>query len=251
MVAESSGGQVPPRSLALLWEPERTGGRRGQSSLDVRQIVQAALEIADARGLSALSMRRIADQLGVGTMSLYTYVPGKAELIDVMVDTVYGELGYPEQQAADWRSQLVRIAEDNWALYHRHPWLLQVASHRSVPGPNALAKYDYELSVVSGLGLSEAEMDSVLALVLGHVEVTARHSVAMRAAEPDGDRTGKPAALSGLPVQRRYPTASRVAAAAGWMFDSALSPEQAFSFGLERILDGIAVLISSRGRAHR
>src|SRR5439155_23227897 len=134
----------PARSLALLWRTRERASRKGKPDLSVDLIVRAAIDIADASGLGALSMRRVAERLGVGTMSLYTYVPGKAELLDVMLDAVYGEPDRPDAVPGGWRARLERIARENLALYQRHPWLLQVATSRPVLGPNAIAKYDYE-----------------------------------------------------------------------------------------------------------
>ncbi|MFC7716310.1 TetR/AcrR family transcriptional regulator C-terminal domain-containing protein [Nonomuraea recticatena] len=119
-------------------------------------------------------MRRVAEKLGVGTMSLYTYVPGKPELLDVMLDTVYGETARPEDVPGGWRGRLEQIARENWALYLRHPWLLQVATSRPVLGPHTTAKYEYELRAIDGIGLSDVEMDSVITLVTGFVHGAAR-----------------------------------------------------------------------------
>jgi AcrR family transcriptional regulator len=91
MVLEYSGSGDPKRTMALLWGIGKKPTRGPKPGLSVGRIVSAAVEVADAEGLGALSMRRVADRLGIGTMSLYTYVPGKAELIDVMLDTVLGE----------------------------------------------------------------------------------------------------------------------------------------------------------------
>lgn len=96
---EHSGKGDPARSLALLWRTSERTSRKGKPDLSVDRIVRAGIEIADAEGLAALSMRRVAERLGVGTMSLYTYVPGKAELLDVMLDTVYGETARPQDVA--------------------------------------------------------------------------------------------------------------------------------------------------------
>lgn len=253
MATEYSGGGDPARSLALLWRTHDGpgSGRKGRSDLGVDRIVRAGIEIADADGLAALSMRRVADHLGVGTMSLYTYVPGKAELIDVMLDTVYGETARPEP-ASDWRSRLAQVARENWALYHRHPWMLQVAAGRAVVGPNAIAKYDYELGAVAELGLAEVEMDSVLSLVLGHTEAAARRSVETAQVEQRSGMTDEQwwhahaPLLSQLLDPQRYPTAARVGAAAGEAHGSAHNPEHAFEFGLQRILDGVETFVASR-----
>ncbi|GAA2794943.1 TetR/AcrR family transcriptional regulator [Saccharopolyspora taberi] len=250
MAMEYSGGGDPARSLALLW---RTGAvRKGRSDLSVDRIVRTAIELADAEGIGALSMRRVAGQLGVGTMSLYTYVPGKAELLDVMLDTVYGETPREEPAGGGWRGRLEQVARENWELYHRHPWMLQVATGRAVLGPNVIAKYDHELGAVAGIGLTEVEMDSVLSLVLGHVEGAARRSVEAAQAERASGLTDEQwwqahAPLFGkLMDPDRFPNAAKVGAAAGEAHGSAQNPAHAFEFGLQRILDGIEAFVRDR-----
>src|ERR687893_1769658 len=94
MTTEFTGTGDPARSIALLW---REPGRAGRSGLGVDGIVAAAIELADAEGLGALTMRRVAERLGVGTMSLYTHVPAKGELLDLMLDTVLGEVATQDE----------------------------------------------------------------------------------------------------------------------------------------------------------
>ncbi|MFD1152541.1 TetR/AcrR family transcriptional regulator [Saccharothrix hoggarensis] len=249
MATEHTGTGDPARTLAVLW---RTTERAARKDLGVDRIVAAAVDLADTEGLAALSMRRVADKLGVGTMSLYTHVPGKAELIDVMVDAVQGETARPDDVPGGWRGRLTQIARENWALHLRHPWLLQVATNRAVLGPNVAAKYDYELRAVDGIGLTDVEMDSVLNLVLAHVRAAAR--VAVEAAQVE-QRTGltdeqwwQAAApyLAKVFDPERFPTAARVGAAAGEAHGTAYDGEHAFTFGLERVLDGIEALVRSR-----
>src|SRR4029079_10885076 len=103
-------------------------GRGRRSVLTVAEIARAAIAVADGNGLSALSMRRLADDLGVTAMSLYTYVPGKAELRDGVLHAFSAETARPADVAGGWRERLRLIARENWALYHRHPWMLQVAT---------------------------------------------------------------------------------------------------------------------------
>lgn len=119
-------------------------------------------------------MRRVAEELGASTMSLYTYVPGKAELLDLMVDTVFGETARPDGVPGGWRGRLEQIAHENAAVYRRHPWLLQVATARPPLGPHTIAKYDWELRALDGCGLTDVEMDSALTLVLGWVQSAMR-----------------------------------------------------------------------------
>jgi AcrR family transcriptional regulator len=252
VMAEYSGSGDPARSLALLWRTRERPSRKGKPALSVDRIVQAAIEVADADGLAALSMRRIAERLGVGTMSLYTHVPGKAELIDVMLDEVYGEAARPEDVRGGWRARLELVARENRALYRRHPWLLQVGTSRPVLGPNAITKYDYELRAVDGIGLSEVEMDSVVSLVAAHVHGAARG--AMEAAQvvqhsgmTDEQWWGASAPHLGKVFDAsRYPTAARVGAAAGEAYGAAYDFEHGFEFGLQRILDGIEALVRAR-----
>src|SRR3990167_1675556 len=162
MAADSSSAGDPRRSLELLWglAPARRRGPRPR--LSVEEIAIAAIELADAEGLSALSMRRVADRLKVATMSLYTYVPSKAELIDVMLDRVYGETPKTYGAGAGWRARLGQGARGKRDLYHRHPWMLQVVMHRPVLGPNMIAKFDFELRAIEGEGLTDLEMDQVI-----------------------------------------------------------------------------------------
>ncbi|WP_103956516.1 TetR/AcrR family transcriptional regulator [Nonomuraea solani] len=255
MTVEYSGKGDPARSLALLWRTSERASRKGKPELSVDRIVRAAIEVADAEGLQALSMRRVAERLGVGTMSLYTYVPGKPELFDVMLDTVYGETARPQDVPGGWRGRLEQIARENWALYLRHPWLLQVAASRPALGPNVTAKYDYELTAIDGIGLSDLEMDSVITLVTGFVHGAARGAVEAAQAE---SRTGvsdeqwwaaHAPFLSRIADVSNYPTAARVGQAAGEALNAAYSPEHAFEFGLERVLDGIETLVKKRSAA--
>lgn len=241
----------PARSLSILWRTREVASRKGKPDLGVDRIAAAAVEIADAEGLAALSMRKVAEKLGVGTMSLYTYVPGKGELIDVMVDTVQRETARPEYDSA-WRANLERIARENSALYRRHLWLLDT-TQRKVFGPGVIAKYDYELRALDGIGLTEIEMDSVLTLLIGHAQVTARGFADLAHAEHDSGMSEQQwwdaysPLLNRLVDDSQYPTASRVGQAAGATHEASYSPEHAFEFGLARILDGVAVLIEGRG----
>ncbi|MFG2052421.1 TetR/AcrR family transcriptional regulator [Micromonospora sp. NPDC048930] len=251
MTTEYSGTGDPARSLALLWRTRDRPSRKG-GDLTVDRIVRAAIEVADADGLAALSMRRVAERLGVGTMTLYTHVPGKGELFDVMLDTVYGETARPDDVPGGWRGRLEQIARENRALYLRHPWLLQVATTRPPLGPNLIAKYDYELRAVDGIGLTDLEMDAVVTLVDNYVHGAVRGAV--EAAEAT-QRTGMTEQqwwhahapyLEKVLDPRRFPRAARVGTAAGEAYQAAADPAGAFEFGLARLLDGVEVLIRER-----
>ncbi len=257
VTTEYSGSGDPQRSIELLWGLQERGKRGPKPRLTVERIVQEAIALADAEGLGALSMRRVADALKVAPMSLYTYVPSKAELIDVMLDRAYGELPRSEDVSGGWRARLERIARENWALYHRHPWMLHIAKSRPVMGPNLIARYDHELRAVDGIGLTDVEMDSVVSLVAGHVEGAARRSVEAAQAERHTGMSDEQWWAAHAPLlekvldPQRYPTAARVGSAAGAEYGAATHPAHAFEFGLQRVLDGLEVFIQARTRGQR
>lgn len=236
-----------PRAWALLWRPaEEPSSRTG---LTARRIVDAAVGIADAEGLSALTMRRVAEELGVGAMSLYTYVPGKDELVFLMIEAVTGELPREGGEEGGWRERLEAMARSYWDLHRRHPWLVDVPVTRPVVGPNGMDRWEHELRALDGIGLDELEMNAVAELARRHVEATARYMVQ---AERDAKRSGMSDDewwYSVLPVMERvlvgrsYPLSARVGEAIGAPHSN---PEYAFAFGLARILDGVELLVASR-----
>ena len=243
----------PARTFALLWGSQTIPGRSG---LTLKAIITSAIEIADTNGLDALSMRSVAERLGVGTMSLYTHVPSKTELIDLMLDTAYSEIyksvDEPLQQQGDWRTALRFIAQRNWDLYHRHPWMLQIPTARPVPGPHVSLKYEAELRPLDNLGLNDVEMDATLTLILTHVEGCARAQASKARAQHDTGMTDtewwvtQEPHLNKVVDPGRFPVATRVGAAAGQEYQGASSPEHLFTFGLERILAGISELIRTK-----
>lgn len=244
------------RTLALLWGALPKAGRSG---LTVSTIVGAAVKVADEESLDAVSMRRLAEELDVATMSLYRHIPGKAELTDLMIDAVYRELyrsvDEAERQPGGYRERMQFVAERNRALYLRHPWLLDVPLGRPVLGPHAVMKYETELRVLDGIGLSAVEMDVIEALLAMHVQSTARVRVAnLRAQKADG-KTEAQWWLTIMPQLQRvivgeYPVAARVGKAAGQALAPGPSDEHLYRFGLDMICEAVAALIA-RNQAQR
>lgn len=252
MTDELSGKGDLLAVLRLLWGKPLPGKRGPRPKLVLADIVSAAIALADAEGLSALTTRRIADELGISPMSLYTYVPGKDELLDLMLDAIHGELRAPRGKT--WRAKLKDVARQNWELAARHPWMLELTTHRPVLGPNVLGKYDRELSALHGLGLSELEMDRALSLVLDYVSGAVRGAARERWVK---QRTGKSDAEWWDEVRpfleqvlrregARYPVASQVGSVVGQEYGAVHDPAGAFAFGLERVLDGLASFIEQR-----
>src|SRR5688572_18209323 len=125
-----TGKGDPLKTLQLLWGKAAPPRRGPKARLALADIVAAAVAIADREGMSALTTRRVAETLGISPMSVYTYVPGKDELLDLMLDGVLGEVKPPRGNT--WREKLADVARQNWALALRHPWMLEVATHRPV-----------------------------------------------------------------------------------------------------------------------
>ena len=239
------------RSVELLWGDRELPTRGPKPGVTLERVVQAAVEVADEFGLQALSMRSVAERLGIGTMSLYTYVPGKAELIDLMQDTATGECPLPDP-ATGWRPQLEQLARGSWILYGRHPWTLEVARLRRVPGPHEVAAEEASLRAVAGLGLTPSEMAATANLVVGYVDGLARRVADTVEHER---RTGVSdeawwSARESLwekigdcdpDLGPAFPTITSVYTEGG--FDQ---PDNGFEFGLQRLLDGIQVLVAER-----
>jgi AcrR family transcriptional regulator len=146
-----------------VWaRPERPPRERARG-LARHQIVEAAITIADREGLDALTMRRVAQQLGAGTMSLYWHVRNKDELIELMRDQVTGE--HTLQPSGDWRADLARFARDTRAMFLRHPWLASVAFGTPPLGPNALRQDELTAASMRSLGVDLQTQGAVGAVV--------------------------------------------------------------------------------------
>ena len=150
-----------------IWARPEPGSRRPRFSRD--QIARLALEIADAEGFDAVSMRRLAAELGAGTMSLYHYVATKDDLVALMDDALMAEALIPEgEMPPGWREALSEVARRTRAALVRHPWAL-VALQESQFGPNAMRHFEQSLAAVAGTGLEPSAKFELLALVDDYV----------------------------------------------------------------------------------
>ncbi|MET0135243.1 MAG: TetR/AcrR family transcriptional regulator, partial [Kibdelosporangium sp.] len=216
-------------------------GAGGKQGLSLARIVRAAIDLADAEGLSAVSMRRVAERLGFTTMSLYRHVPSKADLVALMREEALGATDISPDESLGWRTGLERWARDGLALYQRHPWLTESAATRIVPGPNAVAGFERALNLASRAGLAPFEVVAAVTLLGGFVESAARQTVEMTRTERRsgvsheewwGARDSLYAHLD------QYPTLTRLYAEGAYD-----TPADPFEFGLQRVLDGIATLV--------
>eukprot|EP01034_Spumella_vulgaris_P033525 gene33524-41373_t len=159
LTGEYSGRGDPQVTLSLLWGEPSAPKRGRKPSLTIGAIGKAAMAIADAGGLDTLSMRALSESLGVSTMALYRYVPGKPELLDLIIDRAYAELPQDPAPGESWERRLERVARDEWELYLAHPWMLSISSYRAALGPSGLRKYERELQAIADTGLDDPGMD--------------------------------------------------------------------------------------------
>ena len=252
MANEYTGRGDLARSMQLLWGVERPGERGPRRTLTVEEITSAAIALADVEGLGGVSMRPLAQCLGIGTMSLYRYLPGRAELIDLMVDRVCGETQPADRVRGGWRRRVEHVAWENLRLYERHPWLLEVFPGQPPLGPGIIGKYEQELRSLDGIGLGDVEMDLALTLVVeyaraaaGTIIGTAQMHEQLRRSDAEWWEAIAPT-LAQVVDEEQYPLSTRVGMAATERYGGISDPVLAFEFGLERVLDGIEALVRRR-----
>jgi AcrR family transcriptional regulator len=251
------GRMSAPTTLDLLWGSPQRPKRGPKPSLTLERIVAEAIEHADAEGLASLSMQRLAERLGCAKMALYRYVPGKAELGALMLDAALGPA--PDPAAAGpatpgapgeggeggerWRAPLRAWAMTMFERMRAHPWAHELAQGVRPIGPNEVGWMESALTTLAGSGLTGAEGLDTIALLAGHVRGLALQA----SAAGDGSLE---AALGrqvseGLAAQAdRYPRTVAAFAESG----PPGARDNALGFGIDRILDGLGVLIAARAR---
>lgn len=214
------------------------------------EIVAAGLAIADAEGLDGVSMRRVAQDLGVGTMTLYSHVAGKDELLELMHDEVMAEVVVPGELPADWRAALAALARRTTGALTRHPWVLADRARAHI-GPNAMRHVEQSMAAVEPLGLAPPLAGAVLACVDDYAMGYAMRAIAARRwARETGERDPVRAVRAHPPERLRelldsgeYPRLRRSLEEGTFA-----QPEERFERGLSWLLDGIAAeLTRSRG----
>ena len=240
MTQHSSASGDIDASLALLWQMRDKPTRGRKPGISLESIVAAAVEIADADGLEAVSMRQVAGRLGVGTMSLYRHVPGKAELLDLMLEYVSKCTDDDTLAGLGWRDYLRTCARGAYDLYLAHPWLLQVDQSRPLLGPNELSGLEQFLRGMNDLNLTDRERIMVLTVIDGYIRGMARSHVNSLLAPERTGQTDEEFWAAQTPVLEKamatgnYPTMAALsedAFSGGW--------EETYELGLEALFDGL------------
>ncbi|HLK78945.1 MAG TPA: TetR/AcrR family transcriptional regulator [Streptosporangiaceae bacterium] len=236
-----------PGSVAAAWGVRERPHKGPRPSLSLGRIVAAAVRVADTEGLAAVSMGRVAGELGTAPMSLYRHVSSKEELLTVMVDAAWGSAPGAPAPGEGWRDGLSRWA---WALRdgaRRHPWVVRIPLNSLPIMPNEVAWFENALACLAGTGLTEARKASVIMLLAGYVRNLATTEADIAAAiqasglGPMEWMAAYPRMLAQLADPRRFPALSKFVAAG--VFEIEDGPDDEFIFGLDRILDGVEVLI--------
>ncbi|MFF8787097.1 TetR/AcrR family transcriptional regulator C-terminal domain-containing protein [Streptomyces sp. NPDC015125] len=245
--------RVVPGVGTVVAEPQRTARsgparerrpRETDSGLSRESVVRAGIKVADAEGLRALSMRRVAAEFGVSSMALYRHVAGKDELVLLMADAAFHDVELPEPAPEDWRARMEAGARLQWELYRRHPWLAQYLSiTRPQPMPRAMALIEWTMARVRGM--DPVTLIHMALTLLGFVLSTAAGFEDDLEAEQetgmDQDRwmaTMEPA-FEGILASGSYP----MYAGASAIGEDVVNQDSLFEFGLARLLDGMAALV--------
>src|SRR5215469_16486602 len=214
-----------------IWDFPEHGSRGPKPRHNRAAIAALAVRIADADGLDAVSMRRLAGELGIAVMSLYNYVPAKEHLAQLMTDHVAAEYAYPGSPVADPHAAIAALARQTRDIARRHPWLAGLLHRPMPPGPNGLRYLDYFLGLLAGSRLSTGARLELIAVISGFAAL----SGAMQAA-PAGQLASaaeQVQALDRAAARGRYPNLAAALAAAR----PPRSHAAIFESGIERLID--------------
>lgn len=239
---------MKPELLDLLWRDHPAAPKRGSRGprprLDTSSVVDTAIGIADRQGLTAVTVRVLAKELAVATMSIYTHVNSRDDLLVLMLDAARAKMPRPPFGATTWQERIRQVGRSNRDLVNAHPWLLDIHDDRSTFGPGTIAKYDYELHSLDDVGLDDVTRDAALTFLLDFVATNAA------AARPSAWRDQIPelwdrwATRLGTYLGDDYPLAAQVGNAAGEAMDAPHSPSHAWEFGLASVINAIDVMAS-------
>lgn len=262
MVVFAGQGDVR-RTMALLWRAPGARERTGpgpKPGLSVDEIVDAAIALADAEGMTAVSMRTVGKQLGRTGMALYTYVPSKSELVDLMYDRVLAELPTEYDLTAGWRAAVTEWAGTYWEFFLRHPWVLQVSSARPVLGPNEFATMETLVRLFAGTAVPAPTLRRVSGTLTSFVRGAARMVTESRQApaatgmsENDWWYARSAALTEAVPdFAEQFPAMVRMELESQVPHDDSMpylerEAAETFVAGLEFLLDGIEAAIAKQG----
>jgi AcrR family transcriptional regulator len=227
--------------VPLVWDLP-AAPRDPRTRLSQETITEAAIRIADAEGDHAVTMRRVARDLGSSTpMSLYRYVGGKEGILDLMIDEVYRRIGLPESPEPDWRAAMTTLAGRTRTALRAHPWFSALSHQRPPFGPHALRHSEWSLAALDRLGLVPATAMSVAGMVFGYaVSYAQNEAEEERMRRRIGVRTDAELRATAERYVDRIAADPRYPRLARWISEGGgVDPDAQFTLGLDCLLDGI------------
>ncbi len=225
-----------------IWDIPEQGTRGPKGKYDRAAVAAAAIRLADAGGLEAVTMRAVAAELGIAPMSLYNYVPTKDHLIQLMVDMAGSEYRYPDAAPPDKRAAIADLARQGRDITHRHPWLPDAMRRPAVFGPSGLRYMDWFLGLLAGSALdTAAKMEFIamingFALMYGGMEATLAAEQASTGVSPDQHAAAQVAALVSAAASGQYPNLAAALSSGGP--SRVRDADEVFDSCVRRLVDG-------------
>jgi AcrR family transcriptional regulator len=250
VLMEKADGQIEvelPRGIALAWGVAANPQRGPKREMSIERIVEAAMEIADADGLGAVSMSAVASRLGFTTMSLYRYVSAKDDLTLLMQEYGIGLPPLSVQEAETWRDGLLAFYRANVEIYESHPWILDIPIRGTPNTPNNLAWLEAGLVLMQDTPLDASEQISVVLLFTGHARWAAGVTRGyIQTASEHGKSTAEmeraeAELIASLVTEDMFPTLTAAIRAGAFVDET-----DPFEFGVRRILAGVEHYIDDR-----
>jgi AcrR family transcriptional regulator len=242
-----------PASIEMAWGIRDRPTKGPKRALSLAQIVDAGVRVASAEGIGGVSMSRVAGELGTSAMSLYRYVASKGELLWLMMDGAFGQVDATEPTEGTWRERLEKWSGIQLEAFRRFPWILHIPVSGSPIMPHQLRFMEWGVRALGATKLGGHEKMSVLMLVNGYTRSYAALAGDITAAFEAGDPLARSVAGYGELIKKltsaaEYPALHEVVDSGAFEHgdDSAALGDDDYRFGLDRILDGVAVLIQHR-----
>ena len=225
------------RGVDLLWGSRDKPARPARLALTVDRIAAAAIDVADAEGMAAVSMQQVAARLDVTKMALYRHVASKAELVAVMIESAVGEPPDLRSTPGGWRPRLVRWCDLMRETWRRHPWLPAATTGERMTGPREVGWTETAVAALEGTGLDGGERMDAVFLLSGHIRNT--QSAVTAGTQPWTAQKQLRTVLHDH--QHRFPALHEAAQST-----NGGPRDNGWQFGLDRILDGLTALIEAR-----
>lgn len=237
------------RRSQLLWDDRVQASRGPKAALTPDDVVHAAMQIADAEGLAAVTMNAVSTRLGFTTMAIYRYFPSKETLLDAIVDAGLGTPPAYAEPRGDWRSELRRWARAKRTMLCERPWLAELPFVAAPHGPNWLSWVEGVVDSLSNTGLSAVDIGVMIGVIDGYTRGASDTAISLARARARGISEQEWGAAVAADLGRaigdpRFPKFAALITSPSEGQPRTI--DETFDFGLERVLDGIALYISAK-----